>query len=67
MIGTLLLYESIVSYFQSDINLAIINMLAMFVTLILGFTHFKKFNDKNRYIIFLQIKKLLDNEKIDQR
>lgn len=66
-ISTLLLAHAIMDYCNSDTSFVIINLLLVALVLVLGLVNFKKFNDKNRYKILLQVKKLLDKQKIDSR
>ena len=67
MFSTLFLGYAINDYCNSELSFAIINLLLIALALVLGFSNFKKFNDKNRYKILLQVKKLLEEQKIDQR
>jgi uncharacterized membrane protein len=65
MSATIILNFAILTF--SSIGLFILSILAILVLLVYGFSHFKTFNDKNRYITFLQVKKLLEKEKYDIR
>lgn len=67
MIATIFLYHSLLSYWESNIGLCVVNATTMAAILVIGFSQFKKFNDKNRYITFLQIKNMLEKQKYDQR
>ena len=67
MLSTLVLNKAIHDYIDSAIGFFTVDITGMCAILIIAFAQFKQYKEKDRYITFLHVKKLLDKERFDQR
>lgn len=63
MISTIFLQQSVAYFAKLNIGIATVNALLTLIFLIIGFIHYKRFNEKNRYLTFLQFRDLLKENK----